>query len=49
MDVQPFKVRNVEIPSIQVKPVKSLGRTIDATLSDKVRKEELEDMITEDI
>ena len=49
MDVQPFKVGDVEIPSIQRKPVKALGRTIDATLSDKVRKDELEEMINEDI
>ena len=49
MNVKPFAVKGVTIPSIQEKPVKSLGRIIDATLSDKLRKAELEASIEEDL
>ena len=42
MDVQPFVVDSLEIPSVQKKPVKSLGRVFDSSVSDRRAKKQLE-------
>ena len=49
MNIEPFEVDGVVIPCIQKKPVRSLGRMIDHTLSDKSPKEDLEKEIDEAI
>ena len=41
MNVAPFKVRGEDIPSIQNNPVKSLGRVIDGSLTDRKSRDEL--------
>ena len=45
MNVEPFTVDRVTMPNIQKKPVRSLGRMINHTLSDKEQKEALEEGI----
>ena len=42
MEVEPFSVDGTTIPSIQRKPVKTLGRIFDGTLNDRKAREELE-------
>ena len=49
MNVEPFTVDRVTMPNIQRKPVRSLGRMIDHTLSDKEQKEALEEGIEDAI
>ena len=49
MNVEPFVVKEVVIPSIQKKPVKSLGRIIDGSLRDKSAKVNIQEMVVDGI
>ena len=41
LNITPFSVGGDEIPSLQNNPVKSLGRIIDRSLTDRKSKDEL--------
>ena len=49
MNVEPFDVDGSTIPSIQKKPVKSLGRVYNSSVSDRKAKEQLQAKVKEGI
>jgi hypothetical protein len=49
MNVKPFEVEDVAIPSVQEKPIKSLGRVYNHSVSDKKAREQLQVKVKEGI